>query len=103
MAKKTSPRSDRIFIGVISYITIIGWIIALILYNEHKTKFTETHLRQALFLHILSLIFALIPFLNLFNVIILVFWIIGIINASMGKKDPLPLVGKIALNLFKNI
>ena len=96
-------KSDRTFIAVISYITIVGWIVALILHNRHETQFTQVHLRQALFLHLLSLIFAFIPFLNILNIVILVFWIIGIIYAVMGKKKPLPLVGDIALDLFKDL
>lgn len=96
-------KEERAFIGVISYITIVGWIVALILHNRHETHFTQLHLRQALFLHLLSLIFAFIPFLNILNVVILIFWIIGIVYAGMGKKKPLPLVGDIALDLFKDL
>lgn len=96
-------KEDRIFVSVISYITIVGWIVALILHNKHETHFTQLHLRQALFLHLLSLIFAFIPFLNILNIVILVFWVIGIIYASLGKKKPLPLMGDIALDLFKDL
>lgn len=96
-------KSDRTFIAVISYITIVGWIVALILHNKHETQFAQLHLRQALFLHLLSLIFAFIPFLNVLNILILVFWIIGIVYAAMGKKKILPLLGDVALDLFKDI
>jgi len=94
--------SDKTFIAVISYITIVGWIVALILYTKHETQFDQLHLRQALFLHLLSLIFAFIPYLNILNIVILIFWIIGIVYAAMGKKKPLPLLGNFALFLFKD-
>ena len=69
-------KEDRTFIAVIAYITIVGWIVALILHNRNETKFTQIHLRQALFLHLFSLIFAFIPFLNFLNVVFLFFCII---------------------------
>jgi len=101
--KEKETISERKFIAVISYLTIIGWLVALIFHNKHETKFTKLHLQQALFLHLLSLIFAFNSFLKIFNVLVLVFWIIGIIDASMGRKKPLPLIGKISLKLFKDI
>ena len=35
-------------IAIISYITLIGWIIALIMHNNNKTELGAYHIRQML-------------------------------------------------------
>ena len=39
-------------VAIVSYITIIGWIIALILNQSKKTELGSFHVRQALLLWI---------------------------------------------------
>ncbi|MCK7460757.1 MAG: hypothetical protein MZU84_01060 [Sphingobacterium sp.] len=34
--------------AILSYIYILGWIIAFLLYGKNKTEFAAYHLRQAL-------------------------------------------------------
>ncbi|MCD4705731.1 DUF4870 domain-containing protein, partial [bacterium] len=68
-----------------------------------KNNFVKFHVKQGLVLLILSLggaillnmlfLFWLIP---LYNLVILVFVIIGIINANNEKKKELPLIGQFA-------
>lgn len=100
-------------IGIIAYITLIGWIIALIMNNDKKgsTKsFGAFHLRQSIGLMIIgfigSFIVGIIPFLNLllipvFSIAIFILIIIGIINAANTKKKPLPIVGDFIEKTFK--
>lgn len=93
-------------IGIISYITLIGWIIAFILHrsNEERSAAAGFHIEQALGLLILGLIFsvaftvlAFIPFLGLLILPawlgFFVLWLLGLINAIQEKQEPIPLVG----------
>lgn len=103
-------------VGILAYITLIGWIVALIMNNDKKgaTKsFGAFHLRQAIGLMIVGIVLGiglgivqtiliLIAgfFGFLFTIIYPVFYIgmlvllvIGIINAANSEKKPLPLVG----------
>jgi uncharacterized membrane protein len=81
-------------IAIISYLTLIGWVIALILHGNNKSDIGAFHLRQALGLGVLSMIFAFIPILGwILNIGVLVLWILGLISAVQGEKKAVPLVG----------
>jgi uncharacterized membrane protein len=100
----------------VSYITIIGWIVALIIYNDSQkgNSLVRFHLKQSLGLFILylagfivitilvALLMFTIPALaigigfigNLYYLALLVFLILGIVNAAQNEEKHLPLVGK---------
>mgnify|MGYP001296133108 CR=1 FL=1 len=108
-----APAGEDKTAAILSYITLIGFIIAIIMHNGKKTQLGTFHLQQALGLlvtgivgcivvMICSVILAFIPVLGwiLSMVISLGFWIgmlalmiIGIINAVNGASKPLPVVG----------
>ena len=107
-------------VAILSYITIIGFIIALVLNNDkqNKSDLGVFHLRQALGIYltgvVLSIaqgIFLFIPFLGwLINLAItlslialFVFWILGLIAAINGEKKAVPFVGKLYQDLFGSI
>src|SRR5258708_1580729 len=85
-------------VAILSYITLLGFIIAIVMHNGKKTKIGAFHLRQVLGLFITG--FAcfplfIIPLLNLLMLPILgitffVFWIMGIIAAVNGQEKPIP-------------
>ena len=96
-------------VAVLSYITLIGFIVAIVMHGNNKTKLGAYHLRQSLGLIITAVAFyiavfiiAFIPFVNLLLVILtplaglgfLILVILGIVNAANGQQKPLPLVGK---------
>lgn len=91
-------------VAIVSYLTLIGWIIALVLHNqnpENKTALGTFHLRQALGLMLLGLIFTFIPVLGwILNVGIFIFWILGLIAAVQGEQKPVPLIGETIQNLI---
>lgn len=101
-------------ISIISYITIIGWVIAYVNYNNAtvKSSLAKFHLKQALGIAILgialsvvlTIIGVVIPtlasILSLTNLGILVLWILGIINASNEHELPVPVVGKLFTDKF---
>jgi uncharacterized membrane protein len=112
-------------VGILAYLTIIGFVVALILNNdkeEEQKKFGAFHLRQALGLHlgsfilylgyaILSAVFFAIGSLfgfiaNLLFaaivLIILAFVVIGVMGAIEGKQKPLPFIGEYINKTLKN-
>ncbi len=94
-------------LSIVSYITLIGWIIALVQYKGEKAPEVRFHLKQSLGVMLLSLLLtigvslvvSMIPslyFLSYVNLITLVLWILGIINAANGAQKQLPLIGGFA-------
>lgn len=89
-------------VAILSYITIIGFIIAIVIHSSKKTKLGAYHLRQMLGLVLIGLIggvFAVIPILGwmIFPLIwlaLLVFWVLGLISAIKGELKPVPLLGE---------
>jgi uncharacterized membrane protein len=111
-------------IGILAYITLIGFIVALVL-NQNKQgeekRFGAFHLRQALGLiicaigvfivfAILSTIFMMISFsllaiVSLFSTLIwlgfLALLIVGIINAANGTFKEIPLIGTLSSKMLE--
>lgn len=87
---------------------IVAYIVFFIplLTDAKEDKFVKYHVRQGLVifiawiaLYILGMILY-IPFISwmifmVLRLLVLIFMIMGIINAAQGKKKPLPLVGKL--------
>lgn len=87
--------------SLISYITIIGWLVAYFGGKDQADDLLKYHLRQSLGLGIISVILNIITIsisflgmaVNIIGILILVLAIIGIINANNGEKKPLPVIG----------
>ena len=91
-------------VAIVSYITLLGWIIAIILHNNNRTEFGAFHLRQSLGLILTGTILWFIPIIGwILNIIVFVFWIIGLVNAIQGEKKPVPIVGEFYQNIFKGL
>lgn len=115
---------DKKTTAIVSYITLIGWLIAFFTYkNETKSSLASYHLRQGLGLVIASFAYSILVFvvvfilalvspalggvigmvLNLVSLVFLVLMIIGIINANNEQEKPLPIIGKMFENKFSFI
>lgn len=82
-------------VAIVSYITLIGWIIALILHLQDRTALGGMHLRQTLGLYITALIVGWIPVVGwLLSLGVLVLWVVGLVNAIQEETRPVPLVGE---------
>lgn len=89
-------------VAIVSYLTLIGFIVAVVLHGQKKTRLGSFHLRQSLGLmigFIATSILSAVPFIGwiLFPFLMLacvVFWIMGFIAAASGQMKPLPLVGE---------
>lgn len=88
--------------GIVSYITLIGWLIAFFAGDREGAKF---HLNQALVLilsNIVVSIVAFIPFVGgilstILSIVLFIFWIMGLVAACEEKEKPLPLIGSIQI------
>lgn len=91
-------------IGIVSYITLIGWIIAIILNSSTKSSFASFHLRQTLGLWLMLLVLSIIPIINIFAwALVLILWIIGLVSAVNGEEKPVPFVGGYFQEWFKGL
>ncbi len=91
-------------VAIVSYITLIGWIVAFVLHNNNKTALGAFHLRQSLGLFITGIILWWIPVIGwILNIIVFIFWLIGLINATQGETKPVPIIGEFYQDLFKGI
>lgn len=100
---------DKKITGIVSYFTIIGWLIAYFAGDKKGAKF---HLNQALVLAIAEIVVGLIsnvlgwiPVIGFIISIVcsvagiglLVLWILGLISAIKEEEKPLPIIGTIKI------
>ena len=92
---------DKKVTGILSYITIVGWVVAYVAGDKNGAK---THLNQGLILAILGIVNGLIgriPFLGgiiswPLGVLLTLFTVLGIVYAATDK-DKLPILGSITI------
>jgi len=111
---------DKKTMAFVSYITLIGWLIAFFSYKgKEKSALVSYHLRQALGLfltvfcinitvNVLSIILgSLAGILGIVSLIVsityLVLLIIGILTANKKEEKPLPIIGKMFEGKFNFI
>lgn len=93
--------------GIVSYITLIGWIIAFLAGDKEGAKF---HLNQSLVLWIINLVCNILNWIlggiavvgtivgivtSVVGIFIFVCWILGLVHAIKEEEKELPLIGKI--------
>jgi len=88
--------------AIVSYLTLIGFIAAVIIHGNKKTKLGSFHLRQSLGLIVTSLaigICMMVPILGWIVglvgwIALLVLWVIGLLAAISGQMKPVPVLGE---------
>ncbi|MBW2978324.1 hypothetical protein KY331_05755 [Candidatus Woesearchaeota archaeon] len=91
-------------VAILSYITLIGWIIALILNMSKKTELGSFHIRQALLLIIANIVLWWIPVIGwILQIVVLIFWIMGLVYAIQGQMKEVPVIGSYAQKWFKGL
>ena len=105
-------------ISIISYFSLIGWIIAYVLFSSNKSKLAAFHIRQSLglmivavclyvvmfiflFIPVLGWIISILIYISLIGVFVL--WVIGLVAAINGQEKPVPILGPMAQNLLSGI
>ncbi|MDD6306936.1 MAG: hypothetical protein PUA75_08385 [Clostridiales bacterium] len=93
---------DKKATSIISYITLIGWLIAFCAGDKEGAKF---HLNQSLVLLLANLIASFCTYIpviggivsSILNIVIFVFWVMGLVYACEGKDKEVPLFGSIKI------
>ena len=108
------PNDQAKTIAIISYITLIGWVIALVMHNneQNKSELAAFHLRQSLGLMLLwiagYIVLALIPFFGwalipIWAILMLILVVLGIISAANEEQKTLPVVGEFFQKTFSGL
>ncbi len=85
--------------GIVSYFTVVGWLIAFCFGDRENAGF---HLNQSLVLHLCLMAVSVIsrlPFVGGFHGILhllfFAFWIVGLVHACNDRDAEVPLIGGI--------
>lgn len=97
-------------IAIISYITVIGTLIAYIMNQNKQNHFASFHIRQAIGLFTLGL---LVNFLQrytdlgwldmILGITVFILWLFGLIGAIQGEEKKVPFLGDQFQEWFRNI
>lgn len=97
---------DNKTLSIVSYITLIGWLIAYFVGKEKADDLLKYHLKQSFGLMIIgvatniasTILITIVNSLSfitpIIGLLLLVLVIIGILNAVKQEKKPLPIIGK---------
>jgi uncharacterized membrane protein len=103
-ALNTATTDDKTT-AIVSYLTLIGFIVAVVIHGTKKTRLGSFHLRQSLGLMLSSIavafaatIFAFVPFVGWLAALaawfgIFALWIVGLLAAINGEQKPVPVLG----------
>ena len=81
-------------LAVLSYMTIIGWLIALVLYGKDRSVYVRFHLRQSLGLFVSAMLLTFVPLIGwLIVVLLIIAWFYGVYSAITGHKFSIPMIG----------
>ncbi len=91
-------------VALVCYLTLIGFIVALVMHSSNKTSLGAFHLRQALMFVIVGIVGSFIfwiPFIGWgIAIFFFVLWIFGFIAAINGEEKPMPVLGQKAQEWF---
>jgi len=97
-------------LAIVSYIGIIGLIIAYFLNNDKKNNFVNFNIRQSLGLWIMFHLFAFVvtsfdswAVTSSFYLCFAILIIYALVNAANGKLQTVPIVGDFFQRIFSNI
>lgn len=83
-------------IAIISYLTLVGLIIAFVMNNDKKNSFAFYHIRQSVGIMLTGMV---LSFLNVIPILgwiaflvgwvfVVIMWVTGLLNALNGKDKP---------------
>ncbi|WP_159023459.1 hypothetical protein [Formosa sp. L2A11] len=107
MMKQTINEGKNL--AVISYLTFVGLIIAIIMNLEKRNTFTSFHIRQMLGLVIMVLVSNMIEkYLNSWLGTLCWFasaagWLYAFYHVIIGQQKPIPFIGEYFQEWFRNV
>lgn len=102
MENQARSSTDPKIIAIISYLTLVGWVIALLMNTNPKSALASFHIRQSLGLMLVfaaanvAMMLPIIGWIVAVPVILAAFiaWIIGIVAALNGEMRTIPYLGE---------
>ncbi len=83
-------------IATLAYVTLLGWLLAMMLYGHQKSEYVSFHLKQSLGLIITTALFSFLPLIGWgANLVLVIIWFICLVNAALGNVFKVPLLGNI--------
>jgi hypothetical protein len=107
-ANEFSEDADKVFsdgknIAIIAHLTPIGWVIAVLMHQKHKTAIGSFYIRQVLGFMLLSLVSVIPVFGWILWLVVLAAWIMSLINALGGEMKVSFLLGKQFQDWFRSL
>ena len=126
-SKVNNNEGDGKTVAILAYISLIGFIIAIVQHTSNKSKLGAYHLRQALGIMLTSAVFAIVMIILivpmasmgygeaanyassissisiLVSIVLLICVIQGLFNAANAVEKPMPIFGKLYEKWFGNI
>ena len=101
-----SATTDDKTTAIVSYLSLIGFVVAVVIHGTKKTRLGAFHLRQSLGLMVTSIavafaatIFAFVPFIGWVVGLaawfgLLALWVMGLLSAINGESKPVAVLGE---------
>ena len=88
-------------IAIVSYLTIIGLVAALIMNNGNPTSIGRFHIRQSIGITVCAMILGTLSFIpgiggilsTVTGIVVLIALILGVLAAIQGQEKAIPVVG----------
>lgn len=101
-AAPAAPLTEDRTVAILAYLTIIGFVVAIVMHSSKKTALGAYHLRQCLGLLVTSLVLGVVSVVPLIGwliglagiVLLCVIWLMGLIAAANGQQKPAPVLGE---------
>jgi uncharacterized membrane protein len=109
------PSTEDKTTAIVAYITLIGFIAAVVMHSSKKTALGSYHLRQSLGLMLTSIAMIFVGMVLVFVPVlgwiadlalwlgIMVLWFMGLMTAIRGEQKPLPVIGQHFEKWFGNM
>jgi uncharacterized membrane protein len=101
-ASETAAVAEDRTVAIVGYITIIGFIAAIVMHMNRKTQVGAFHLRQVLGLVVTGVaggLCTVVPILGWIvwigvTIGLIVLWFLGLLSALRGDMQPVPILGE---------
>lgn len=110
-SRNSVNNSQGKMVAIISYLTIIGTIIAFIMNKNNPTSLGRFHIRQSIGITVISIVLSVLNFVpvvggivaQIASILVLVALILGIIAAVKKEEKPIPFIGVLFQKWFSAI
>ncbi|GAA4382540.1 hypothetical protein GCM10023186_22970 [Hymenobacter koreensis] len=103
-------------LAIMCYLSVFGWLLAYRMPKQHRSELVNFHLRQMTLLHLVTLFclglqIVLLPVWGWSSLAvsgvgigaIMLMRMLGVMSAMNSLQDPLPLIGRLAQRLLRNM